>query len=202
VELLLAGGIDKALAATCAAQLNVRVTDRRHSVIVNDPGCTAGVGQVSELLSGVGGRVRSVRAAHPWLPSAAILGLAVLVTACGGGAGGQSTPPAIATNPPPIVSPVLSPVPESSSNAEKQAAVDAAMQDAAGRLSLASGAGDIHVQQVEARQWPDSSLGCPRPEVMYSQIVTPGYLVVISAAGKQLEYHADARGRIVFCQEL
>ena len=101
---------------------------------------------------------------------------------------------------PPVASP--SPSSDSSSNAEVQAAVDAALRDAAGRLSLATGAGDIHVQQVEARQWPDSSLGCPRQGVMYSQIVTPGYLVVISAAGKQLEYHADSRGRIVFCQEL
>jgi hypothetical protein len=84
-----------------------------------------------------------------------------------------------------------------------QAAVDAAMRDAAGRLNLAqTGAGDIHVQQVEDRQWPDSSLGCPRQGVMYSQVVTPGYLVVIAAAGKQLEYHADSRGGIVFCKEL
>jgi hypothetical protein len=82
-----------------------------------------------------------------------------------------------------------------------QAAVDAAMRDAAARLNLASGASDIHVQQVEAREWPDSSLGCPRQGVMYSQIVTPGYLIVISAAGKQLEYHADSRGRVVLCQE-
>ena len=81
------------------------------------------------------------------------------------------------------------------------AAVDAAMRDATGRLSLASDAEDIHVQQVETRQWPDASLGCPREGVMYLQVVTPGYLIVISAAGKQLEYHADGRGRIVFCQE-
>jgi len=73
--------------------------------------------------------------------------------------------------------------------------------DAAGRLGLALGAGDIHVQQVTARDWPDSSLGCPLQGEMYSQIVTPGYLVVISAAGKQLEYHADSRGLIVLCQE-
>jgi hypothetical protein len=101
----------------------------------------------------------------------------------------------------PTVQPVVSPSPESSSNPEAQSAVDAAMRDAAGRLSLAIGAGDIRVQQVTAREWPDSSLGCPRQGEMYSQIVTPGYLVMISAAGKQLEYHADSRGRIVLCQE-
>jgi hypothetical protein len=140
---------------------------------------------------------------------AAMLG--VLIAACGAVGEGQATPPPVAASPTPVVSPPVLPVlpvaspslgSESSSNAEAQAAIDAALHDAAGRLSLATGAGDIHVQQVEARQWPDSSLGCPRQGVMYSQVVTPGYLVVVSAAGKQLEYHADSRGRIVFCQEL
>jgi hypothetical protein len=42
---------------------------------------------------------------------------------------------------------------------------------------------------------------------MYSQIVTPGFLIVISGGGagggavKQLEYHSDARGNVVLCQE-
>jgi hypothetical protein len=36
---------------------------------------------------------------------------------------------------------------------------------------------------------------------MYSQIVTPGFVIVISAAGKQLEYHTDTRGQVVLCQE-
>jgi hypothetical protein len=80
--------------------------------------------------------------------------------------------------------------------------VEAAMRDAAGRLSLASGAGDLRVQQVVAREWPDSALGCPQQGVMYSQIVTPGFLVIINGAGRELEYHTDARGRIVLCSEV
>jgi hypothetical protein len=145
-----------------------------------------------------------VRHVPGWLVSASIL--AVFAAACNAVGGGQATPQPVFSSPTPAVPqpsrvPVLNPSPDSSSAAEAQA-IDAAMRDAAGRLSLASGAGDIHVQQIEAQQWPDSSLGCPREGVFYSQVVTPGYLVVISAAGKQLEYHADSRGRIVFCQEL
>jgi hypothetical protein len=60
---------------------------------------------------------------------------------------------------------------------------------------------DLHVEQVEARQWSDASLGCPRQGVLYAQVLTPGYVVVIAGAGKQLEYHADERGRVVLCQE-
>jgi hypothetical protein len=77
--------------------------------------------------------------------------------------------------------------------------VDAALRDAAAHLGV--GIDSLHVDQVEARQWGDSSLGCPRPGLMYSQIVTPGFLVVISGTGKVLEYHSDARARIVLCQE-
>ena len=54
---------------------------------------------------------------------------------------------------------------------------------------------------VEARDWSDASLGCPRQGVLYAQVITPGYLVVISGAGKTLEYHTDANGRVVLCQE-
>jgi hypothetical protein len=94
------------------------------------------------------------------------------------------------------VPPVL---PGSSSNANPQPSVDASLQDAEKHLGV--GSGDLHVDQVEAHQWGDSSLGCPRPGLMYSQIVTPGYLIVISGAGKRLEYHTDTRGQIVLCQE-
>jgi hypothetical protein len=60
----------------------------------------------------------------------------------------------------------------------------------------------LHVDQVEEREWPDSSLGCPRPGQMYSQIVTPGYLIVIThSSGMHLEYHADTKGHVVLCHE-
>jgi len=139
-----------------------------------------------------------------------MLTVAVLASACSGGVGGQAIPQSIAPSPAPTaptaplpsVLPVVSPSSESSASAGMQAAVDAAMREAARRVGVASGSGDIHAQQVEARQWPDSSLGCPSQDVMYSQVVTPGYVVVIGAAGKQLEYHADSRGTVVFCQEL
>jgi hypothetical protein len=37
---------------------------------------------------------------------------------------------------------------------------------------------------------------------MYSQIVTPGFLIVVNGGGKELEYHTDANGvRVVLCQE-
>ena len=81
---------------------------------------------------------------------------------------------------------------------EEQQAVAAALQDAATQLGVA--ASELSLQQIEAREWGDSSLGCPQPGNLYSQIVTPGFLIVINSRGKQLEYHSDTRGRVVLCQ--
>ncbi len=62
--------------------------------------------------------------------------------------------------------------------------------------------GSVRVLNVEARDWPDASLGCPKPGMMYAQVITPGYLVVVAGGGKRLEYHTDLRGRAVMCREL
>ena len=91
---------------------------------------------------------------------------------------------------------VTSPSPD----AAAQAARDAAAAEAAKHLSLNQSA--LSIQRVEARQWPDAALGCPTQGVLYAQVITPGYLIVISGAGKTLEYHTDERGRVVrLCQE-
>ena len=49
----------------------------------------------------------------------------------------------------------------------------------------------ILVESVEAVQWPDSSLGCPQPGMLYAQVVTPGYLIVLAVEDQTYEYHAD-----------
>jgi hypothetical protein len=90
-------------------------------------------------------------------------------------------------------------LPGSNAKPDPQPAVDAALQDAATHLGVSPN--DMHVDRVEAREWPDSSLGCPQPGLLYSQIVTPGFLIVISGANKQLEYHTDARANVKLCKE-
>ena len=82
---------------------------------------------------------------------------------------------------------------------EAAAAVDSALDDAASHLGVSKD--QLSVAQVQAQQWPDSSLGCPQPGQLYSQIVTPGYLVRISGSGTELEYHTDTRARVTLCHE-
>jgi hypothetical protein len=83
---------------------------------------------------------------------------------------------------------------------EAAAAVDAALTDAANHLILSKD--QLRVDKVEPQEWPDSSLGCPQPGELYSQVVTPGYLIIISSSSaNQLEYHADTRSRVTLCHE-
>ncbi len=57
----------------------------------------------------------------------------------------------------------------------------------------------VAVQNVEAMQWRDSSLGCPRKGMMYAQVITPGYLIELEAEGKVYEFHTDTNRAVVLC---
>jgi hypothetical protein len=57
----------------------------------------------------------------------------------------------------------------------------------------------VQVVTMEPRDWPDSSLGCPQPDMLYAQVVTPGYLVLVEVSGERIEYHTDDRGTVVRC---
>lgn len=72
--------------------------------------------------------------------------------------------------------------------------VELARRDLARRLDL--DAAEVRVMSVEAVDWPDASLGCPQPGMAYTQVVTPGFRVVLEAEGRTYEYHTD-RGRLM-----
>ncbi len=74
-----------------------------------------------------------------------------------------------------------------------------ARADLAERLGIAPEA--VTVRSVEAIEWPDASLGCPQPGVMYAQVLTPGYLVLVEAGGRAYEYHTNVSDRVVLCTQ-
>jgi len=78
------------------------------------------------------------------------------------------------------------------------APVQAAIAAAAERLGV--DADLMKLLYVESRDWPDSSLGCPQTGMMYAQVITPGWLVLISGSGQVLEYHTDANQNLVLCR--
>ena len=119
---------------------------------------------------------------------AAIGAISLVLVACSASTSTQGGGTASATQPVSVTPPP-----------EAAAAVDAAMQAAAQHLGVSPD--QLQVTQVEPHQWPDASLGCPQPGQLYSQIVTPGYLVSITSGSHQLEYHTDMRGRVMLCHE-
>jgi len=78
------------------------------------------------------------------------------------------------------------------------ALVEEAKRDLAKRLNL--GVDDIHVQSVEAVQWRNSSLGCPKPGMNYLMVITPGYRIILSARGREYDYHSSLT-TVSLCQQ-
>jgi hypothetical protein len=79
-----------------------------------------------------------------------------------------------------------------------QEVVRLAKEDLAQRLGVA--VDQIQLVSVEAVDWSDTSLGCPQPGMMYAQVITPGYRVVLEAGGKQYDYHTDEGRFVVLCE--
>ncbi|MDY6944196.1 MAG: hypothetical protein SXG53_00635 [Pseudomonadota bacterium] len=57
----------------------------------------------------------------------------------------------------------------------------------------------ITVVSATEQQWSDGALGCPQPGRMYTQMIVPGYRVVMQAAGNRYSYHSDRRGNFIVC---
>lgn len=72
------------------------------------------------------------------------------------------------------------------------------MRIAAAELGLSPDA--ITVESVEELDWPDASLGCPQPGMLYAQVITPGYRVIVTAGGQTYAVHLDAGGRGRVCR--
>jgi hypothetical protein len=58
----------------------------------------------------------------------------------------------------------------------------------------------ITVVSSEEVTWPDSSLGCPEPGMMYAQVLTAGTRIVLSAGGRQYSYHSSSRRAPFLCE--
>ncbi|MBU0491126.1 MAG: hypothetical protein KKA73_20655 [Chloroflexi bacterium] len=126
-----------------------------------------------------------------------ILGVLALLSVAVLGAGCQPGLP----NPTPIPTPAPTPgdKPSAVVPAEAQDAVALARADLARHLGLVTETA-IAVTSVEAMDWPSTALGCPQPGVVYAQIITPGYQIVLAARGDQFTYHTDSGATVVLCE--
>jgi hypothetical protein len=70
-----------------------------------------------------------------------------------------------------------------------QAQVDLARADLARRQSVAIDA--IELVEVRTVIWPDGGLGCPRPGMVYLQVLVDGLLIRLRLGGQAFDYHGD-----------
>ena len=75
--------------------------------------------------------------------------------------------------------------------------VSEAIVDLAGRLGVAPQ--QLEVVSVEAVVWPDGSLGCPQPGMLYPQVVQDGMRIRLAVAGVIYEYHSGERRAPFLC---
>lgn len=92
----------------------------------------------------------------------------------------------------------VSPTIPAPSNPTLQKLVAQAKEDLARRLSIK--VEEIGLVEAKAVEWPDTSLGCPQPGMMYAQVITPGFRVVLEAEAKTYEYHTD-QTRSILCAQ-
>jgi len=138
-------------------------------------------------------------------PRAAAVILLVLVAAlagaCTGSTGSPSSPASSAgpTSPSPDA-PSSEPAETEPVTGEVPPAVLAAAQAELAAIIGADAAAGAVVVSAEAVEWPDSSLGCPQPDMMYLQVITPGYQVVFEVDGKQYDMRATKAGGVMVCE--
>ena len=59
----------------------------------------------------------------------------------------------------------------------------------AGKLGV--GANELTLVRSSATEWSDASLGCPKPGMMYAQVITPGYEITFEHQGTNYAVHSN-----------
>lgn len=58
---------------------------------------------------------------------------------------------------------------------------------------------DVTITEIVAMRWADASLGCPEPGMLYAQVITDGFQIVIDAAGHRHDYRVTRSGGFRRC---
>lgn len=88
--------------------------------------------------------------------------------------------------------------PQLSSGETPQGLFDAVVDDMLARSGAERSA--VEVVKSEAVEWSDGSLGCPQPDMMYTQAIVPGYHVILALGEETYDYRLTDRGSFVLCE--
>jgi hypothetical protein len=75
--------------------------------------------------------------------------------------------------------------------------VDQALTDL--RERLGDPTAEITVVSVEEVDWPDGSIGCPQPGMVYTQAIVNGTKIVLQHAGVNYAYHQGGPRDLFYC---
>lgn len=78
-----------------------------------------------------------------------------------------------------------------------QAGIAAARADLAEHLGIEEL--DIEVSDARQATWRNGALGCPEPDMMYTQALVPGYYIRLRAGDDFYAYHAGRDGQPFLC---
>ena len=74
-----------------------------------------------------------------------------------------------------------------------------AKQDLARRLSIQ--VDQIGLVEARAVVWPDGSIGCPQPGVVYTQVRREGLLIRLRAGKRVYSYHSGGGRSLFLCEQ-
>ena len=74
-----------------------------------------------------------------------------------------------------------------------------AIADLASTLALAEA--EIEVVEASSVVWPDGSLGCPEPGMMYTQVTVEGIRIILRAQGQEYTYHGGGNQAPFLCEK-
>ena len=107
---------------------------------------------------------------------------------------GQTEPP---TDAAPTHAPQLTPQGPAGGAMTQEQATELAKSELVRHLG--SDKDPVSVDKVERVTWSDTSLGCPRKGMMYAQVLTPGYQVILRVGGTQYDVRIGGN-RALICQ--
>lgn len=81
---------------------------------------------------------------------------------------------------------------------QRQMVITESVNDLAEKLQVDSE--QITVLDIESREWPDTSLGCPEKGKFYLQVITAGYRIRLSIDGTVYTYHSGGN-RVIPCSQ-
>lgn len=83
-------------------------------------------------------------------------------------------------------------------SSKMESLIEKAKEDLAKRLSIEV----TEISFLEAREviWPDSSLGCPQPDMVYAQVEVEGLLIRLGVGKEMYFYHSGGNMDPFLCE--